>query len=1027
VKGEEISRQEITPENSYVHRCLLHELLADVTPFRSREQSTENPLISAITADSRAVVSGSLFFALKGEHTDGHCYINQAIERGAAAIIVDKSSPHLDQYQSATLPIIAVQDTSEALGAAASKFYGNPADQMTMIGVTGTNGKTTVSYLIEHVLLETGFQTGVVGTVNYRYQAANGSMVELPAPFTTPDPVQLHATLRKMLDSGVSHVIMEVSSHALKQRRLGHLGFSVAVFTNLSQDHLDYHKTMAEYFKAKCQLFDHHLVDGAVVVVMESCSGDAEKQIWVRRLIDFCRSRGLSVVQCGTSSEARYTYIGSTLELHGMSVVFSDDSETQRILRSPLVGQFNAENLLVSLAVLSALGIETDKVCESLTDAPGAPGRLERVRIHNTPPKNPTVLVDYAHTPDALENVLRTAKQLPHRTLFCVFGCGGDRDQGKRPLMGRVAAELADVAIVTDDNPRSENPAEIRSRIKSGIELAGKQARTKKWLRQRRDDQGGFVEIGDRGEAIREAVLSAGAEDIVLIAGKGHETYQINQSGRRFFDDRLAAQESSLLWNADILAEASGGVILHKGSTPFFTSISTDSRTIEEGEVFVALRGENFDGHDYLKTAVESGAACLLVSDKEKAQEYDVACVVVDDTITALGALALWRRQAVRKMNDPLVIGITGSCGKTTAKEMTAAILARNWPDKPDQPTGRVLKTVGNFNNLFGLPLSLLPVSAKHRGVVLELGMNMPGEIARLTEIADPAIACILNIYGVHLEGLGSIEGVAEAKAELFATTSESAVHVINLDDERVVNCAMRHTQKKVSYAVTDKGLRQNPDVWAESIEIDDRGHLSFILHVKEQRSRLTIHAPGLHNSSNACAAAAIAYAGGIDFDIIIRGLEDFRSPANRMETLKSPLGLNILNDTYNANPASMASGLKTFVQLPASARLAILGDMLELGEASDELHEELGQRVASLGIDFLGVTGDFSEKIKDGALSGGLEAAHIAVFNDKERVVDWVAELVHSDRLQPGDWVMVKASRGLALDTVVKQLLESC
>lgn len=1026
MKGDEVSRQEIKQENRHAHGCLLHELLVNVAPYRHGE-SQKNLLITAITADSRTVESGSLFVALKGEKTDGHRYISQAIQRGAAAIIVDESSSHLDKYQSTRLPIIGVQDTSETLGIVAAKFYENPAERLMMVGITGTNGKTTVSYLMEHVLLEAGFQTGVIGTVNYRYRAADGSMVELPAPFTTPDPVQLHATLREMLDNGVSHVIMEVSSHALKQRRLGRLEFSLAVFTNLSQDHLDYHKTMADYFEAKCMLFDHHLIDGAVVVVMESSSGDAEKQSWVNRLIEFCRSRDLRVIPCGTSSEARYTYIGSTLELSGMSVVFLDDSGTQRILRSPLVGQFNVENLLASLAALVTLGIETDMVCESLTDAPGAPGRLERVRIHNLSHSNPTVLVDYAHTPDALENVLKTARQLPHQTLFCVFGCGGDRDQGKRPLMGRVAAELADVAIVTDDNPRSENPAEIRSQIKRGAELTGKQARTKKWLRQRRVDQKGFVEIGERAEAIKEAVSSAGAEDIVLIAGKGHETYQITQSGRRFFDDRLAAQESSLIWNVDILAEACGGVIISRGSTPFFTSISTDSRTIKNGEVFVALSGENFDGHDYLQTAVENGARCLLISDKERGLEYEVACVVVEDTITALGDLAHWRRQAVRKMSDPLVVGITGSCGKTTVKEMTAAILSRNWPDQPDQPMGQVLKTVGNFNNLFGLPLSLLPVSPKHRGVVLELGMNMPGEIARLTEIADPDIACILNIHGVHLEGLGSIEGVAEAKEELFSTTSKDALHIINLDDERVVNCGMHHTQKKVRYAATDRGLAQNPDIWAESIDVDDRGHLSFILHVKEQQSRLKIHAPGLHNSSNACAAAAIAYAGGIDFDIIIRGLEDFRSPANRMETLKSPLGLNILNDTYNANPASMASGLKTFVQLPAVKRLAILGDMLELGEASGELHEDLGRLAASLGIDFLGVTGDFSENIKDGALSGGFEAARIVVFDHKERVVDWVAELVHSDRLQSGDWVLVKASRGLALDTIVKQLLEIC
>ncbi len=437
----------------------------------------------------------------------------------------------------------------------------------------------------------------------------------------------------------------------------------------------------------------------------------------------------------------------------------------------------------------------------------------------------------------------------------------------------------------------------------------------------------------------------------------------------------------------------------------------------------MALKGELFDGHDFIDQAIARGAGCLVVSETDRVVDAEVCVVEVGDTLSALGDLAGYRRRQLKKLNDPVVVGLTGSCGKTTVKEMTAAIFEQRWPDRPDRAQGRVLKTQGNFNNLIGLPLSLLPVSAHHRGLVLEMGMNRPGEIARLTEIADPDICCITNVHKAHLAGLGSIEGVAAAKGELFAKSRADAFAVVNLDDEHIVRLA-RNNNFTIGFAVTRTGLARNPQIWAEEIKSKANGDLSFMLHVADLSRAVQVRAPGLHNAANACAAAAISHAAGIDFDTIVAGLENFRSSANRMERLRSPDGLNILNDSYNANPASMASGLKTLAEIGDVRRMAILGDMLELGEASAELHEEIGSLAAGAGLSYLALIGEFADQISRGAAAAGMGPECIRIFEDKHLVRDWVDELLLQRLLQPGDWLLVKASRGLALDTVVEQLM---
>ncbi len=1007
-------------------RQSLRSLLGGID-YRSVGSSfNESLVITEICADSRAVAPSSCYVAIKGSKKDGHDFLGNAVAAGAAAVVVQKNSIDSDACSALDIPVIEVADSRKVLAVLAAEIYGNPAAEMTMIGITGTNGKTTVSYLVEQALLGFGLNPGVIGTIDYRYKDLNGDWRSVAAPLTTPDPLVLQEILRQMADSGVTHVIMETSSHALEQSRLDAISFDLALFTNLSQDHLDYHRTMEHYFAAKCLLFERLMRAGGSAVVTAGTAED-EAGDWAARVVELCRSRNLKTLICSADEDGDVRLVDFKTSINGVSCRLADPSGEEYAIASPLIGRFNVTNLQSAFGVLLALGCDPVRSAELLGAARGAPGRVAPVRLAEKAEKQPMVIVDYAHTPDALEKVLAALKGLEPQRLVCIFGCGGDRDKSKRFLMGGVAARFADLLIVTDDNPRTEEPDMIRKAIIEGIKAESLAPCSSAWPESDRDHTPCYIEIGDRERAIEYGINRSAPDDIVLIAGKGHETYQTIGTVNRFFDDTLSAQQAGLSWDLETVAAATGGTIIRAGAEKHFEAVSTDTRTIAENDIFVALRGDNFDGHEFIEQAVAKGAHCLVVSDVDCLLNVNIGTVQVDDTLKALGDLANDRLTRVRQISNPMVIGLTGSCGKTTVKEMSAAILSCRWPNRQDRPRDRVLKTAGNFNNLIGLPLSLLPVSLHHRALVLEMGMNQPGEIGRLTDIADPDICCITNVHQAHLEGLGSIEGVAAAKGEIFDRSRADSVKIINFDDPHILELAEKIGGRQIGFGVTSEGLSRNPEVWAEKIAADESGNLSFILHVGNRQQPVVIDSPGLHNASNCCAAAAIAHAAGTDFDTIVEGLTQFRSASNRMERLTSPQGLRILNDSYNANPASVASGLRTLGQLPSHARAAILGDMLELGEASDNLHRSVGNVAAQSDLSFLGLVGNFAEQIKQGALTSGMAPERIRVFADKDEAADWIRALLKTSRLHPGDWILVKASRGLALDTVVNQIMEQC
>ena len=445
----------------------------------------EKTEITGLSSDSRKVQPGNLFAAIHGLAVDGHNYLNQAVAAGCSALLVNNGWQDFatEAKIGPQIPLVEVDDTKIALGDIAATFYDHPDRQLTVIGITGTNGKTTTSFLVEAILKACGKRPGVIGTVNYRYNDRNDTGIEIEAPFTTPESPTLFALLRKMADQGITDVVMEVSSHALAQARLTGIGFDITVFTNLSRDHLDFHCDMNHYFSCKKLLFTDYLKPGGQVVIMlddiesqpkGNTISRAEKNDWGKQMSEElkalyqAREDSPSIITCGVNSDCDVHPQDFNIDIRGIKAEIVSPSGNLS-LATPLVGEFNLQNILCAIGI----GIidEEDLGCiqKGIEDVKTIPGRLERISFAEISANSPAVFIDYAHTPDALENVLGAFRKLNPKRLICIFGCGGDRDQGKRVLMGEIAGTLSDVVLATSDNPRSEPPEKILQQIEEGL------------------------------------------------------------------------------------------------------------------------------------------------------------------------------------------------------------------------------------------------------------------------------------------------------------------------------------------------------------------------------------------------------------------------------------------------------------------------------------------------------------------------------------------------------------------------------
>jgi UDP-N-acetylmuramoyl-L-alanyl-D-glutamate--2,6-diaminopimelate ligase len=498
-----LTRGMASPASESTAVARLHDLLRDAA--LSVPRGLPNPVVTDVSCDSRRLRPGTLFIGLPGTRVDGGSYWRSALQGGATAAVIGPAAASMDAPAPGDPVLVVADPVADVAGRLAAAFWSQPSQQLGLIGVTGTNGKTTTTHLIEHLANVCGWPTALFGTLANRWPGYSRTAVH-----TTPFADQLQADLAAAVAAGCRLGAMEVSSHALDQHRVAGCAFQGAVFTNLSQDHLDYHPSLEAYFEAKAKLFDAAMLKGRAVINID----DQHGRRLARRLEGRCWRASLddSAVELFID-ELSFSAAGVEGRLHSPNGM--------QVFRSPLVGRFNLMNLLQAVGVLLQQGLDLDALLAGLDGFHGVPGRMERVPAAAD---QPAVLVDYAHTPDGLENALGACRPFTSGKLICLFGCGGDRDRSKRPQMGAIAARLADQLVLTSDNPRTEDPQQILDDVVAGIPAGI-----------------GLEVIADRATAIATAIRSAGPGDLVLLAGKGHEDYQILGTTKVHFDDREQA------------------------------------------------------------------------------------------------------------------------------------------------------------------------------------------------------------------------------------------------------------------------------------------------------------------------------------------------------------------------------------------------------------------------------------------------------------------------------------------------------
>jgi len=966
--------------------------------------------------DSRAVQPGDVFVAVAGHSQHGRDFVAQAIGSGASAVLIDaapspptplppagegclaaplafpspaggRGCPEGTGEGQPSIPVFSVANLRGLLGEFGHRWYGAPSDAVTIIAVTGTNGKTSCVQWLAAALNAGGVRCGVIGTLGLAFEGDGLGDNTQTGSLTTPDVLTLHRTLAQWRDAGAQAVALEASSIGIEQGRLNGVRIAIAAYTNLSHDHLDYHGDMAAYAAAKARLFDWPGLKAAVVNVDDEVAARVLTHIpQVPRRIGF---------SLHADSSAAVRAVNLREEGAGLSFTLATPTGQADVVTT-LIGRHNAENLLLVAGVLQALGWPLDYIAAALGGVKPVNGRLETVDAADVAAPDaqlPRVIVDYAHTPDALARALAALRPVANARggrLICVFGCGGERDAAKRPVMGRIAADAADAVVVTSDNPRGEDARVIIDQIVAGVSgptlspspspASGRgedrPVADHNACPETAQDATEISIIPDRAHAILRAVWSAAPEDVVLIAGKGHETYQDIAGQKLPFDDRQWARAALALLPVPC--------------------VSTDTRAINPGDVFLALSGERYDGHDYLMQAHAAGARAAIVARRiggVNSGDAGIAQIVLGETRAALARLAAaWRAQMDTQTRLPL-IAVTGSNGKTTTKEMIAAILAA-WVGADAR-----LASPGNFNNDVGVPLALLQLRPAHRVAVVELGMNHPGEIAALAGIAAPTVALVNNAQREHLEFMQTVQAVARENGSVLETLPADGVAVYPADDDYT---ALWDT---LGAAHTRLRFGQKGEVTATDVT-DDTTHSRCRVHTPQGDGLLALPLPGRHNLHNALAAIACTLAVGAPLAVALDALANFSAVKGRMQRIALPDGATLIDDSYNANPDSVRAAIDVLAQLPAP-RALVLGDMAEVGASGPALHAEVGAYARARGIEHLYTMGEAGVYVREGYG----EKAH--GFTDLHELAIALADL------RPAS-VLIKGSRAMRMERVV-------
>jgi MurE/MurF fusion protein len=939
--------------------------------------------VAGVASDSRKVKAGYVFIAVPGTVADGMSFIPDAIKNGAIAIVGEGSIP---TDIPSDIIYMKVPNARRILALIAAAIHSKQPE--TTVAITGTAGKTSVADFVRQIYISLGKQAASVGTIGIITSkgAAYGSL-------TTPDPVALHETLNRLASSGITHLAMEASSHGLDQSRLDGVRLSAAAFTNLGRDHLDYHATMEEYLAAKMRLFDTLMKTGQPVVI--NADGDRSADA-----ITTAFARGLKIFSVGENG-LDIKIVNIKRENFAQKLTLKYQNKTHKVIL-PLVGEFQAGNALVAAGLVIVTGCEAEAVFKALEQIKGVKGRLEHVGdVGNAP-----VFVDYAHKPEALQHALQAVRPFTKGKLIVVFGCGGDRDAGKRAIMGRIASDHADLVIVTDDNPRTEEPASIRASILAAAPKA--------------------IEIGDRLDAIKYAVNQLQAGDCLVIAGKGHEEGQIIGTQILPFSDQdvamAAIAEASKnvkpkavvkpvkfepsLWTAQAIIDATGAVQADE-QRKAINGVSIDTRTLQKGDLYVAIKGESLDGHDYVAKAFENGAAAALVSNDHMAQ-FKGRVFGVPDTLRAMEKLGV----AARERTDARIIAVTGSVGKTSTKEALLHILSEQ---------GRTHASVLSYNNHWGVPLTLARMPQDTQFGIFEIGMSAAGEITPLSGFVRPHVAMITTVEPVHLAQFANVEAIADAKGEIFDGVETGGIAVLPRDNPHFERL-YAHAKASKAGQIISFGEQESANARLVKVSLQPNGSM-VEANINGKMIAYKLGAPGKHMVMNSLGILASVEALGGDLALSGLALASFTPAAGRGARVNLSIkngAFALLDESYNANPASMRAAFDVLGRVETGKRgrrIAILGDMLELGVDSAPMHAALKEPLEASGIDLVLACGSLSKHLFD-ALKPSMRCFYA---ENSEGLEAGVLKIIRA-----GDVVMVKGSNGSKMGRVVAALKAS-
>ncbi len=902
----------------------------------------KNTVISGLSTDSRKIKKNYIFFAIKGNRYNGENFIKDAIAKGSSVIVCSSNC----NFKSKQAFVIKTKDIRNFLSKIASKFFN--CKPKNIFAVTGTNGKTSVADFFYQILKLNNVSVASIGTLGLKY---NDKV--LKTNLTSPDTISIHEQLDFLKKRKIENVIIEASSHGLDQKRLHNINFKAGIFTNFSQDHLDYHKTMRKYLNAKFILFKEILNKKSTVI--------SDKEIMpFKKLKKISLKKNLKIIDIKKEFEKIEKINGGSF------------------------GDFKIKNLSMAIQAAKICGLKDKNIYRSIKKIKDVNGRLELVRRL---PNNIKVFVDYAHTPDALEKILKYLKKKYGNNISLVFGCGGDRDKKKRPLMAKIANNFCRKIYITDDNPRNETPKKIRDLLEKNISKEK------------------VFNIGNRILAIKKAIKEANPHEIILVAGKGHESKQIYKNKIFSISDKkiikkiniykraLNKKKQNFLQNFCILKEIFSNV-----KNINFHGLSMDTRLLKRNNLFIAIRGKKYDGNKFIKEALKKEAGCIISTSNVNNHKK---ILKVKNPTSFLNRFA----ELKRDQTSAKIIAITGSAGKTSLKNLIKNLL---------ENYGKTYSSPKSYNNHFGVPISLSNLSVDDKFGVFEVGMSKSGEIKNLTKLIKPHIGVITNIGEAHIENFKNLNGIAKAKSEIIENIEHGGTIILNRDDNYFEFLAKIANLKKLKIITFGKNKKSN--IWLRKIQ-KKNNILKIFINIKNKKIDFEIKDLNVHN---VLASLAVLYELNVDFKKVLskfKNLEPSKGRGKKYYIKRYNKKFKFIDESYNANPLSVRNAIRklNLIKKKKFKKYLILGDMLELGSKSKKYHEDLSKVINNSDIDKIFITGKktiFTYKHLSKAKRG----------NILQNIED--IDLSLNKMISNNDYLMIKGSNATGLHDFSKKII---